>query len=1110
MHARRRPRVGAQLRHPGAVRPIRCQTPTSRHCRSAAHAPSTGSSRASPKTLKVEVVTNSSTTTTRLRLEITRPALGPTGAAGAAAARRPRPRDRARRRARHARLSARPTTWTRGCSTTTTTSCATCARWAPSSRGQFPKIAAGSAWRASRSPTPTSSACSRAAPSSRHASSSSIDAEFPRFTQRLLEIVYPHFLRRRRRCWWRTCVRPSDPNLRAGFAAAARHGAARPLGKAGADGVRVPHRARGDAVAARAHLEASTSSTPADLPLSGLPLPNRAGAAGAAPAPAQLPRGHRRSTQLALTRCASSRRAPTTSPAAVRARCRPRASASCAGATRPRRPMASRHSCRRPRRSRSASATTRRCCRTTRAASRATGCCTSTSRSRSASCSSPSTGCGGAARRRRRRVRHRAPARRATCRLSSGSSTPSNFALYCTPAINLFERRSDRIHVDAGRATSITSCSTARAPLDFEVYSITEVLGHGAEATSEPQRSGRSTARPRRRPRLRPLLLDAARAAAAVGKARSATGRARATSAAKSSSRWSTRRSAVPRRPAPARRARPVHQPRPAAADAARRRAPTSRWSPRRRSRASRPARAVAAAFRRCARAEITWRLISHLVAQLPLADRPRRRAGRGGAAAICSSSTRRAPTPARSARSRACARSALQPVTRRLPRRARSCSAAASRSSVDARRARVRRRAARSCSAACSNRSSRATSGSTPSPKTRAPLAAARRDRALGRRGRASGPCCERRRDCPQATRATEAPRSPARGRSRPSARRHRRASPTATTSGTCCAGSMRRTRPAAPRPAPPAGRRAAAHRARSRRSPSRPRSCTRSSSAPQRPPPRLRILGFGLFGPNGPLPIHLTEYARERAAPPRRRDVRALRRHAPPPLHAALLSRLGGGAADGQPRPAGRRPLQPLRRRAHPPRRAQSARQRDAVADHAKLVLRRPARRARRATPKAWSACCRGYFGAAGARRAVVVGHWLRAGARAADAPRRAPRSPTQLGAGAVLGATVCGRAAQVPHPRRPAVARRIRVASAGRQRPSRSCSRWCATTSASSSRWDVRLVLRATKCRARASAARAPRLDHVARHRRRDDDADDLVLVHETIVARQSLIA
>ncbi|MBX4144998.1 type VI secretion system baseplate subunit TssG, partial [Ralstonia pickettii] len=31
---------------------------------------------------------------------------------------------------------------------------------------------------------------------------------------------------------------------------------------------------------------------------------------------------------------------------------------------------------------------------------------------------------------------------------------------------------------------------------------------------------------------------------------------------------------------------------------------------------------------------------------------------------------------------------------------------------------------------------------------------------------------------------------------------------------------------------------------------------------------PPRIAIHGFGLFGPNGPLPTHLTEYAHERAA--------------------------------------------------------------------------------------------------------------------------------------------------------------------------------------------------------------------------------------------------
>jgi type VI secretion system protein ImpH len=35
---------------------------------------------------------------------------------------------------------------------------------------------------------------------------------------------------------------------------------------------------------------------------------------------------------------------------------------------------------------------------------------------------------------------------------------------------------------------------------------------------------------------------------------------------------------------------------------------------------------------------------------------------------------------------------------------------------------------------------------------------------------------------------------------------------------------------------------------------------------SADEDGPPRIWIHGFGLFGPNGPLPLHLTEYARER----------------------------------------------------------------------------------------------------------------------------------------------------------------------------------------------------------------------------------------------------
>ena len=45
-----------------------------------------------------------------------------------------------------------------------------------------------------------------------------LDAEFPRFTQALLEIVYPHYLAPRRRCWWRSCEPdPNEPNLADGI-----------------------------------------------------------------------------------------------------------------------------------------------------------------------------------------------------------------------------------------------------------------------------------------------------------------------------------------------------------------------------------------------------------------------------------------------------------------------------------------------------------------------------------------------------------------------------------------------------------------------------------------------------------------------------------------------------------------------------------------------------------------------------------------------------------------------------------------------------------------------------------------------------------------------------
>jgi type VI secretion system protein ImpG len=58
------------------------------------------------------------------------------------------------------------------------------------------------------------------------------------------------------------------------------------------------------------------------------------------------------------------------------------------------------------------------------------------------------------------------------------------FALYCTPAVNLFSRRSDRIPVAPDVFEHHVVVDRGR-PLDFEIYNITEVTGH-APAETEP------------------------------------------------------------------------------------------------------------------------------------------------------------------------------------------------------------------------------------------------------------------------------------------------------------------------------------------------------------------------------------------------------------------------------------------------------------------------------------------------------------------------------------------------------------------------------------------------------------------------------------------------
>jgi type VI secretion system protein ImpG len=60
----------------------------------------------------------------------------------------------------------------------------------------------------------------------------------------------------------------------------------------------------------------------------------------------------------------------------------------------------------------------------------------------------------------------------------------SNLALFCTPAINLFARRADRIHVNESAFEYHVMPDRTR-PLDFEVYQVSEVVGHGVGADSE-------------------------------------------------------------------------------------------------------------------------------------------------------------------------------------------------------------------------------------------------------------------------------------------------------------------------------------------------------------------------------------------------------------------------------------------------------------------------------------------------------------------------------------------------------------------------------------------------------------------------------------------------
>jgi type VI secretion system protein ImpG len=59
-----------------------------------------------------------------------------------------------------------------------------------------------------------------------------------------------------------------------------------------------------------------------------------------------------------------------------------------------------------------------------------------------------------------------------------------NVLLHCTPAINLLDRRCDRIHVTQG-SSSYHVVPDRTKPMDFEVFEVTSVTGHGIGSTGE-------------------------------------------------------------------------------------------------------------------------------------------------------------------------------------------------------------------------------------------------------------------------------------------------------------------------------------------------------------------------------------------------------------------------------------------------------------------------------------------------------------------------------------------------------------------------------------------------------------------------------------------------
>jgi type VI secretion system protein ImpG len=69
-------------------------------------------------------------------------------------------------------------------------------------------------------------------------------------------------------------------------------------------------------------------------------------------------------------------------------------------------------------------------------------------------------------------------------RALDGAVGAEHLSLFCTPAINLFPRTADRIHVSEGTSEFHVVPDRTR-PMDFEVHTVRDVVGYGANADSK-------------------------------------------------------------------------------------------------------------------------------------------------------------------------------------------------------------------------------------------------------------------------------------------------------------------------------------------------------------------------------------------------------------------------------------------------------------------------------------------------------------------------------------------------------------------------------------------------------------------------------------------------